>query len=148
MAGGGGSDPRSGDRGGLGSGTKGAAMGGTPDEEEADGLDLGTLRGPDAAALRRLRALVTTLTAVMILGIITIVALLVIRLPEMGRTGGGALASAPLPEALVLPDGARATAFTRGPGWFAVVTDDDRILIYDADGRPRQEIRVERAEGR
>ena len=116
-------------------------MGGTPDED--DGFDLGTLRGPDASALRRLRALVTTLTAVMILGILAIVAVLVIRLSDAGLTGEGARVSAPLPEALALPDGARATAFTRGPDWLAVVTEDDRILIYDLDGALRQEVRIE-----
>ena len=124
-------------------------MGGTPDEDDEDGLDLGTLKGPDASALRLLRALVTTLTAVMILGILAIVALLVIRLPDIGSTGGsiggGALASAPLPDALALPDGAQALAFTRGPDWLAVVTDDDRILIYEVDGTLRQEVRVEAA---
>ncbi len=132
-------------------------MGGTPEEDDADGLDLGTLKGPDASALRMLRALVTTLTAVMILGIIAIVALLVIRLPNIGPLGGSlggsfggpidgrARASVPLPEALALPEGARALAVTRGPDWFAVVTGDERILIYGADGALRQEIRVQSA---
>ena len=75
-----------------------------------------------------------TLTAAMIGGILTIVTLLAVRLPAR---------PAPVPEALSLPDGARAAAFTRGPDWFAVVTHDDRILIFGADGALRQEVRVE-----
>ena len=106
-------------------------MGSTPEDD-------GAPRGPDARALRLLRALVTVLTAVMIAGIVAIVALLVIRMPD-----GRALAAVPVPDAIRLPDGARATAFTRGPGWFAVVTGDDRILIYGADGSLRQEVRIE-----
>ena len=104
-------------------------MGGTPDEGGAVA---------DARALRFLRALVTTLTAVMIVGIVAVVALLVIRMPD-----AEALTAAPVPEALRLPDGTSATAFTRGRDWFAVVTADDRILIYGADGMLRQEVRVE-----
>ena len=93
--------------------------------------------GPGAGQLRFLRALVTVLTAVMIAGVIAIVALLVIRLP-------GTPAAVPVPEALALPLGARAAAFTRGPDWFAVVTEDGRILVFDADGALRQEVAVAR----
>ena len=42
-----------------------------------------------------------------------------------------------------MPGGATALAFTRGRDWFAVVTGDDRILIYGADGTLRQEVRIE-----
>ena len=102
----------------------------------------GAAMGPDARALRLLRALVTVLTAVMIAGIVSVVALLVIRMPD-----GRALAAAPVPDAIRLPRGVEATAFTRGPNWFAVVTGDDRILIYGADGTLRQEVRIEVAGG-
>ncbi|MES2968886.1 MAG: DUF6476 family protein, partial [Pseudomonadota bacterium] len=35
------------------------------------------------------------------------------------------------------------TAFTQGAGWFAVVTADDRILIFDrANGTLRQTIQI------
>ena len=45
--------------------------------------------------------------------------------------------------AVVLPDGARATAFTRGEGWFAIVTEDDEILIYSrVTGNLRQRIAI------
>ncbi len=60
----------------------------------------------------------------MILGLLVIVALLVTRFwsePDLPA----------LPEAIALPEGARATAFTQGAGWYAVVTEDGRILVYD-----------------
>lgn len=60
----------------------------------------------------------------MIIGVITIVALIVTRMPTAMR------ASLPLPDHIVLPDGSSAQAFTQGAAWYAVVTTDDRILIY------------------
>lgn len=39
----------------------------------------------------------------------------------------------PMPATITLPDGTTATAFTQADDWFAVVTDDDRILIFDRD---------------
>ena len=79
--------------------------------------------GPEPPQLRFLRWLVTILTATMILGVLAIVALLVIRLQTPSPLA--------LPDSIALPDGATATAFTQGDGWFAVVTADNRILIYD-----------------
>lgn len=84
----------------------------------------------------------TVLTVTMIGGVLAIVALLVIRLSDDTPPQPGL---APLPEAITLPEGARATAFTQGADWFAVVTGDDRILIYDrATGALRQTVRIER----
>lgn len=86
--------------------------------------------------LKYLKWLVTGLTVTMILGFLTIVALFVMRFTEMNR--------AELPDTITLPDGARATAFTRGEGWFAVVTENDEILIYSrVTGNLRQRIRIE-----
>ncbi len=86
--------------------------------------------------LRFLKRLVTVLTLVMIGGVLTIVGLLVIRL----QTPPAVL---PLPEVIELPDGARATAFTQGAGWYAVVTEGDEILIFDrASGELRQRVRI------
>ncbi len=88
------------------------------------------------AHLRFLKWLVTVLTATMILGVLTIVVLLVIRLQTPAVA---------LPGEIVLPDGAVATAFTQGEGWFAVVTSDDRILIFDrAGGALIQEVAIGR----
>lgn len=90
----------------------------------------------DPAVVKYLRRLVTALAATMIIGFIVIVGLFVTRF------WGGA--TTPLPDAITLPQGATASAFTQGPGWYAVVTRDDRILIYDrADGTLRQTIRIE-----
>ncbi|MFV0244169.1 MAG: DUF6476 family protein [Qingshengfaniella sp.] len=90
---------------------------------------------PEPGNLRFLRLLVTVLTAVMIVGLVTIVVLLVIRLRPAPPAP-----SVPLPEALTLPDGTRAEAFTRGRDWIAVVTAGDEILIFDLDGTLRQRI--------
>ena len=88
------------------------------------------------ANLRYLKWLVTALTLTMIGGFLTIVALFVMRFSDMQ--------SVEVPDEIVLPDGARATAFTRGEGWFAIVTEDDEILIYSrVTGNLRQRIRIE-----
>lgn len=95
--------------------------------------------GGEPPNLRFLRVLVTVLTGTMIVGFVIIVALLVIRFSGQGRVA--------LPEAITLPSGAVATAFTQGAGWYAVVTQDQRILIYDAaSGDLRQEIAVKAGE--
>lgn len=47
-----------------------------------------------------------------------------------------------VPPGLALPEGARAQAVTQGPGWWAVVTVDGRILIFDAGGGLLREIPV------
>lgn len=89
----------------------------------------------EPANLRFLRVLVTTLTAVMMVGLVVVVALIVIRLNDDGPT---------MPEQITLPEGVNATALTIGQGWWAVVTDDDRILIYDQlTGGLRQEITLD-----
>ena len=90
---------------------------------------------PEPPNLRFLRRLVTVLTAVMIGGVLVIVTLLVMRF------SGSAPA---LPDSITLPDGTRPAAFTQGSDWFAVVTTDDRILIYDRiTGALRQTIVID-----
>ena len=72
----------------------------------------------------------------MIAGVVAIVVLLVTRL-----SGGGAL---PLPEEIALPGGAEAVAVTAAEDWYAVVTRDGRLLVYDRlTGRLRQEVRID-----
>jgi hypothetical protein len=89
------------------------------------------------APLKLLRWLVTVLTLVMIAGFVVLIALLVTRFPAAPP------AELALPETLALPEGARPAAFTRGRGWVAIVTEDDRILIYDAEtGALRQSVQV------
>jgi hypothetical protein len=88
-------------------------------------------------SLRFLKWLVIVLTLTMIVGVITIVGLIVTRMP------GAVRASLPLPDEITLPGGARAAAFTQGQAWYAVVTTDDRILIYSRQtGALVQEITV------
>ncbi|APZ51298.1 DUF6476 family protein [Salipiger abyssi] len=90
---------------------------------------------PEPANLRFLRLLVTVLTGVMIAGLLTILAMIVISYRS---------ARAPLPEIITLPGGAIATAYTQGSDWYAVVTESDEILIFDrASGDLRQTIRIE-----
>jgi hypothetical protein len=88
--------------------------------------------------LRLLRVLVTVLTGTMIVGIAALVLLLYLRLP------GPATSAAPpaLPDAITLPEGARAQAVTAGPGWWAVVTQAGDILIYDASGAMTRRLRA------
>jgi hypothetical protein len=108
----------------------------------------GTIPGgedlPEPRRLRQLRRLVTALTATLILGVITIVGLLVIRLGSLG-------APPPLPPELTLPPGESARAVTLGEGWVAVVTVDragrERIRVLDrATGAERAVTEIAPAE--
>jgi hypothetical protein len=81
--------------------------------------------------LRWLKTLVTVLTAVMIAGVVSIVALLVIRLPDRMVT---------VPEDLDLPDGVAVHAVTQAPSYWLVTTEDDRLLIFAPDGTLGREI--------
>ncbi|MEL6433548.1 MAG: DUF6476 family protein [Pseudomonadota bacterium] len=90
----------------------------------------------DPGTVKYLRWLVTILTATMVLGFIVIVVLFVIRFSD---------AFGPeLPDEIVLPDGSTPVAFTQGGDWYAVVTKDDQILIFDRESQElRQIIQVE-----
>jgi len=88
--------------------------------------------------LRFLKRLVTTLTVTMILGLVTIVALLVIRL-------GGAPTLPALPDNIALPEGAGVAALTFARDWIVVITEAGEILLYDraAGGAPVQRVTPE-----
>ena len=93
-------------------------------------------------SLRLLRALVMVLMVVMIFGVITVVWLLVTRMPGgQGSLTDGSLPPV-LPASLTLPAGARALAVTFGAGWIAVVTDQNHILIFDGAGALRQDVPI------
>ena len=98
------------------------------DLSEASGL-------AEPAHLRFLRRMVTVLTTVMIVGVVVVIGLLVTRLTR----------DAPVfPSEIVLPDGAKAVAFTQAADWYAVVTDGNEILIFDRmTGALRQTVVVE-----
>lgn len=82
-----------------------------------------------------LKRLVTALGVAMIAGFLVLIAALVIRLNADPL---------PLPDRITLPEGVTATAFTQGTDWFAVVTSDNRILIYDrTTSALRQEVSID-----
>lgn len=70
----------------------------------------------------------------MILAVITVVAVIVTRMPQ-------SISRAPtLPDSITLPAGAQAQAVTFGTGWIAVVTQDSRILVYSSAGELQQDV--------
>ena len=76
------------------------------------------------------------LTATMICGLLVVIGLLVIRFSSKAPD---------LPDVIALPSGEKATAFTQGPDWYAVVTANDQILIFDRmSGALRQTVDIER----
>lgn len=79
--------------------------------------------------LRFLRMLVTGLALVMGFGVIALVTLMWMRLGQPPLPE--------LPDAIVLPDGARAEALTFARDWIVVVTDQDQVLLFDRAGAPR-----------
>lgn len=91
--------------------------------------------------LKWLKWLVIALAGVMIAGFLVLIAAIVIRLDTAPQP-----AALPLPESLALPDDAEAMAFTQGGDWIAVVTTDDRVLIYGRDGALRQSMKIDRAD--
>ncbi len=87
-------------------------------------------------SLRLLKVLVIVLMITMIGGVITVVGLLVTRMPN-------ASAPAPsLPATLQMPADTTAQAITMGTGWIGVVTTDNRILIFTPQGTLHQEIAI------
>ncbi|MEL7800924.1 DUF6476 family protein [Sulfitobacter pontiacus] len=85
--------------------------------------------------IKFLRRLVTVLTATMIFGLLVVIGLLVIRFSNN---------SPELPASITLPDGEKAVTFTQGPDWYAVVTQEDVILIFDRmTGELRQSVTIE-----
>ena len=87
-------------------------------------------------SLRFLKGLVITLMITMIGGVITVVGLLVTRMPH------GNVAPPEVPADLAMPAGTKAAAVTFGTGWTAVVTTNNRILVFDATGGLRQDIGI------
>ncbi|PIB24413.1 hypothetical protein BFP76_04175 [Amylibacter kogurei] len=91
---------------------------------------------PEPANLRFLRRLITILLITMIVGFVALILLFVMRFSQEP-------APIALPSEITLPDGAKPAAFTQGRDWYAIVTDDDRILVFDrANGALRHDIDV------
>lgn len=94
-------------------------------------------------SLRLLKGLVMVLMVTMIVGVITVVWLLVTRMPDGNAAPVPPAALIPvLPANITLPDGLVAEAVTAGKGWFAVVTTDQQILIIGADGKLKQRLMI------
>ncbi len=75
------------------------------------------------------------LTVVMIAGVLVVIGLLVTRLNRDTPV---------LPDQITLPEGKTARAFTQGPDWYAIVTSEDEILIYDRlTGGLRQTLQID-----
>ena len=75
------------------------------------------------------------LTATMICGLLVVIGLLVIRFSSKAPD---------LPDVIALPSGEKAAAFTQGMDWYAVVTQDNQILIFDrTSGALRQTVDIE-----
>jgi hypothetical protein len=82
-----------------------------------------------------LRRLVTILTLTMIVGIIALVTLIFIRFQDEATPVA-------LPDSIMLPDGKRPVAFTQTHKWYAIVTDDNHIMVFDRAGALLQTIKV------
>jgi hypothetical protein len=102
-----------------------------------DAPDIADTTGPLPPSLRLLKWLVIVLTLTMIGGVITVVGLIVTRMPQAFTTRAPTL-----PAALTLPQGKKAAAITFGTGWIAVVTTDQHILVFDKDGVLQQDVPV------
>jgi hypothetical protein len=102
--------------------------------------DSGGAAPPLPLSVRLLQWLVIGMTATMIGGVITVVAVVVTRMPRPAPP----LA---LPADFALPEGVAAEAVTFGRGFVAVVTRDGRILVLDpATGEVRQDVAIGPAE--
>lgn len=79
--------------------------------------------------------MVTGLALAMGVGILSLVAILWLRLSQPPLPV--------LPEGVVLPAGARAAAVTFARDWTVVVTEAGEVLVYDRAGQLRQQVAVE-----
>lgn len=92
----------------------------------------------DASTLKWLKVLVMTLTITIIVGFVIIVGLFIAKFNSFGPAS-----PAVLPDRISLPDGTAPEAFTVTAEWYAVITADGEILVYDrADGALRKRIQI------
>lgn len=80
----------------------------------------------EAPYIRWLRRLVIFLTVTMTVGFVLIIVMFAIRFREFDRKE-----SIDFPAAIELPADIIPLAYTQGIGWYAIVTEGDKILIYD-----------------
>ena len=94
-----------------------------------EGLKLMTKTPPEFIEpknLKFLRLLVIVLTITMICGIITLVLVIVIKMPNYNDTE-----SIRLPAEIILPDNMKVETFSIGSNHYLIVTKNDEVLIYD-----------------
>ncbi len=97
--------------------------------------------GGEPTNLMFLRILVIILTGSMIAGLVTIIILIVIRVPNVIQTVEDPV---PLPGSITLPDGTNAESFTQSADWYAVITTENEILIFNRDdGTLRQKMKIQ-----
>lgn len=77
----------------------------------------------------------------MILGLLTMIILFVIRLGP--GVENRAESSLPLPDEIVLPDGAKLLSVAWGKDHYVVVTEDKRILVFDRSGDLTKTLEIE-----
>jgi len=82
-----------------------------------------------------LKRLVTVLTLTMIAGITILVTLVFIRFQD-------ATPKAAFPSQISLSDGTTPVAFTQTKDWYAIITEENNILIYDRTGALIQSIPI------
>ena len=99
------------------------------------GEDRGTAGAAKVPELAWLRRVVTGLALAMGVGILSLVAILWLRLSQPPLPV--------LPEGVALPAGARAAAVTFARDWTVVVTEAGEVLVYDRAGQLRQRVAVE-----
>ena len=87
--------------------------------------------------VRFLKILVTTLTVTTIVGLIVLISVIVMRVQQNPPLA--------LPARVALPEGTSPIAITQGPGWYAIVSEDSRILVFDTEtGALIQEVTIVR----
>ncbi|MDB3859959.1 DUF6476 family protein [Paracoccaceae bacterium] len=84
-------------------------------------------------SIKFLKLLVTVLAGVMIIGFVIIVCVFVISFRKSPTL---------IPATLELPRNVNPIAYTQTTNWYAIVTDDDEILIFDNTGNEIQKIKV------
>ena len=87
--------------------------------------------------LRFLHRLVTLLTISMIVGILSVAALLAFKLRSENIN---------FPQTLILPDGTKPIAFTQTKDCYSIITEANEILIYKNDGTLIRSITVQNLE--
>ncbi len=92
---------------------------------------------PESSKLMVLRRLVVALLVVMIAGTVVMTTVITIRALRLESPPA-------FPDTIAIPEGHVITAVTRGTDWIIVVTNQDRILVFDPTGQKlRQSIEIE-----